>query len=112
MLPCAVAPSGMSPSSASAVIDFPEPDSPMEPPRAVGQLERDAVHDAAAVDLDDEVVHDETHATTAGVGTSADRCCSVGSVASRSASPSRLSDRTVTVIASPGQMTESGWTPM
>src|SRR5690606_31796817 len=78
-------------------------------PRAIWNLEGDAVDHSTSVDLDDEVLHDKTHATTAGVWTSAERRRRVGSVASRSASPRRFKASTVMVIARPGQITESGW---
>ena len=82
-------------------------------PRAVRDLERDAVDHVLVVDADHEVAHDQGHETTSGVCVRARRadppeCRSVGSVASRMASPSRLSASTVPVMTSPGHSTESG----
>src|SRR5690606_36333551 len=74
--------------------------------------ERDAIDHARAVDLDDQVLHLEAHATTSGTCTCAPWRDRVGSVASRSASPSRFRPSTVSVIARPGQTTVSGCTPM
>ena len=83
---------------------------------AVGHVERDAVHHAALADVDGQAGDLERHATTSGTCRIAPRggckgsrpCESVGSVASRRASPSRFSPSTVKVIARPGQSTDSG----